>query len=477
MYFKIRKNILFREYEMYGYITDNSLFGYRMLDDNTSLPGERYVSKSGAAMLNTLSKEAQHIDDIVKKLSEIFIDVDIDELKSDTIDFFLQFVNDGFLCYGETIDKCNGYEENSKSSSSPKDNANVNIVTENCSKKIFTENDFLRSIHIEIANECNERCVHCYIPHECKSKVMDSDLFYKILEDGRSMNIINVVLSGGEPLIHSEFLGFLAKCRELDLSVNVLTNLTLITEEIILEMKRNPLLSVQTSLYSMDPLIHDSITKVKGSFEKTKDGIMKLLLAGVPLQISCPIMKQNQDSFDDVIKWGKHHNIPVSTDYVIFASYDNSNSNLINRLSLFEVEKAIDKQISKEYVEMLSNIAKEKNALSANDPICSICRYNFCVSAEGYVFPCVGWQTNRVGDLTKHTIKEVWENSDQIQRLRNIKRESFPKCVKCEDRGYCTVCMMNNSNENKDKNEFLINDYHCKVASILHNKVDLYVNK
>ena len=67
------------------------------------------------------------------------------------------------------------------------------------------------------------------------------------------MNIIHVTLSGGEPLLHKDFLSFLVRCRELDLSVNVLSNLTLLTDEIVLEMKKNPLLSVQTSLYSMNP--------------------------------------------------------------------------------------------------------------------------------------------------------------------------------------------------------------------------------
>ena len=84
----------------------------------------------------------------------------------------------------------------------------------------------------------------------------------------------------------------------------------------------------------MDPSVHDSITKVKGSFDKTKNGVLKLLSAGIPLQISCPIMKQNKDSFIDVVKWGNKNNIAVLVDYVIFAAYDNSNCNLINRLSL-----------------------------------------------------------------------------------------------------------------------------------------------
>ena len=470
MYFKIKNNIMFRQYDEYGYITDNSMFGYRMLNEDSNVIGEKYVSQSGAVMLSTLSKIPQHIDTIVQKLLDIFVEVEYEELKQDTIDFLLQFVYDGFLSYGETEDACNNSDIVVKSNDANNNEVNSAIKVENCSKNIFSQTDFLRSIHIEIASECNERCVHCYIPHECKTEAIDSALFYKIIEEGRDLNIINVTLSGGEPLLHDDILGFLAKCRKLDLSVNILTNLTLLTDEILDEMRKNPLLSVQTSLYSMTSSVHDSITKVKGSFEKTKDGILKLLSAGIPLQISCPIMKQNKDSFMDVVKWGGENNIGVSTDYVIFAAYDHSNENLLNRLSLEEVEEAVEKQLNTGYVDTLNEIAKEKSLLTGDDSICSICRYNFCVSAEGNVFPCVGWQTNTIGNLKHQTIKEIWESSEEIKRLRNIKRDSFPKCVTCEDRGYCTVCMMSNSNENNDA--FTVNEFHCKVASMIHSKVD-----
>ena len=98
---------------------------------------------------------------------------------------------------------------------------------------------FLRSIHIEIADACNERCVHCYIPNERKNNAIDPALFYRLIEEGRKMNIIHVTLSGGEPLLHKDILGFLKRCRELDLSVNVLSNLTLLTDDILSEMKKN----------------------------------------------------------------------------------------------------------------------------------------------------------------------------------------------------------------------------------------------
>ena len=476
MYYKIKDNILFRQYDDYGYITDNSMFGYRTFNDDFLYLGEEYVSESGAVMLGVLSKIPQDIDSVLNKLLGIFVDVELDELKQDVIEFYDMFVEAGFLSRGETYEECTDQRIIQDNEISDTDTS-LGIVPTECNKRTFGQNDYLRSLHIEIANECNERCVHCYIPHELKTKVIDTELFYRIVEEGRSMNIINVTLSGGEPLLHKDFINFLVKCRELDLSVNVLSNLTLLTDEIIEEMKKNPLLCVQTSIYSMDPSIHDSITKVKGSFIKTKENLLKLKKAHIPLQISCPIMKQNKDTFRDVIAFGDENGITVATDYVIFASYDHSNCNLINRLSLDEIAQAFDKQASGEYIDYMEKEAAEKKALSAQDPICSICRYYLCISAEGNVFPCIGWQSNVIGDLNIQSLKEIWETSDKIKELRKVKLQDFSQCVNCVDRGYCNVCMMSNSNENSDADAFKINEYHCEVASLIHKKVRSYCHE
>lgn len=476
MYYKIRNDILFRQYKEYGYITDNSEYGYRFLNCNRKKQGENYVSESGAVMLAALKKTPRDIDEIITELMQIFQGVDFDTLKADTIEFYQWLFNQGYLSCGDTYESCTDGDQTASIDDTGKENGIAVISAEECEKGIINSNDFLRSIHFDITSVCNERCVHCYIPHKEKTKIIDSALFYRIVEDGRKQNIIHVTLSGGEPLLHPDFINFLTRCRKLDLSVNVLTNLTLLTDEMILEMKKNPLLSVQTSIYSMDPVIHDGITGVPGSLKKTTEGFKKLLLAGIPLQISCPVMKQNKESFLEVIQWGKKHNVAVAIEPEIFASYDHSGSNLKNRLTLEEFESAVAKEIYEGYAEAFWNSAKTKETLTENDPICSVCRYSFCVSVEGKVFPCAGWQTNIIGDLNQNTIAEIWENSSEIQALRKIKRKEFAKCVTCEDRGYCTVCLMSNANENQDGDVFKINNFHCKASAIVHKKISEYRN-
>lgn len=472
MYYKIRDDVLFRKYQGHGYIADNSEYGYRMLNDNRRYLGEKYVSTSGAVMLSMLSKSPRSIDDVVGELSQIFIGVEYETLKQDTVEFFDLFVDEGFLSRGETIEACTDQFVETAPKLGDSDHIQDGIVTNDCTGGEISPNEFLRSIHIEIADACNERCIHCYIPNECKNNMIDSALFYRIIEEGRKMNIIHVTLSGGEPLLHKDILGFLKKCRKLELSVNVLSNLTLLTDDIISEMKENALLSVQVSLYSMDAAVHDSITKLNGSFEKTKAGILRLCDEGIPVQISCPIIKQNKDSYADVLHWGWAHNIAVATEPVIFAAYDHSGCNLENRLSIEEVGDVLAVQMQYGYAESIRKTAADKEKLTENDPICSVCRYSFCIMASGKVFPCAGWQNNVIGDLNHQTVQEIWETSEKIQELRQIKRSRFSLCVDCKDRGYCTVCMMWNSNENSDGDPFRINEYRCNVAAITHGMVD-----
>lgn len=477
MFYKIRDDVLFRRYNSFGYITDNSEFGYQLLNDTQLRPGETFVSESGAVMLSELSKTPRQIDDVVKNLMCVFEGVQYEVLKADTIEFFQSFVERGYLSEGESAKKCVDVDRPVSIGSATFTVRDSVIPTESCFGGHIGPNDFLRSIHFDIAGACNECCVHCYIPEKYRKKVIDPELFIRVLEEARMLNVIHVTLSGGEPLLHRDFASFLKRCRELDLSVNVLSNLTLLTDDIIAEMKSNPLLSVQTSLYSMNSCVHDSITGLKGSFNKTVRGIRRILDAGIPVQISCPVMKQNKNTFFDVVEWGKAHNIAVAIEPVIFASYDDTRSNLDSRISLEELDDVLDKEILGGYADGFCATAKEKESLTDEDPVCSVCRYSLCVSAEGDVFPCAGWQANVVGSLNKSTLKEIWERSDKIQQLREIKWNMFSKCINCENRGYCTVCMMVNANENPNADPFTIDDFRCQVAAMIHRKIKDYVGR
>ena len=296
---------------------------------------------------------------------------------------------------------------------------------------------------------------------------MDSNLFYNILEQCKRMNLLHLTISGGEPMTHDNFIDFLKKCNEYNFSVNILSNLTLLNKATLEEMKRNRLLSVQTSLYSMDANIHDAITQTNGSFEKTRNAILTLIENDIPLQISCPIMKQNINCYYEVIDWGKEHNIKVGSDYVIIARYNHTTQNLSNRLSINDIKDVIDQRIVNEphYLEIMEKDAeiKERNP---DDFICSVCHSSICIVENGNTYPCAGWQDFVVGNINETSLSEIWNNSIKVKYLRNLRRRDFPKCMQCPANEFCTMCMVRNANEDPLGDPLAVNEYFCDIAKL-----------
>ena len=476
MYFKQKSNVLFRNYGSFGYITDNRNFGYKQANNNGNDIGDKIVSQSGAVFLSVLDENPQTLDCLAKRISMEFTDADIDAIKIDAKEFYCMLELDGFIVSGETLQECNEkdlhFSYKGMESQSEKNECSWTKGYKKSTQEFFDEyfkgEPQLTNIHIEITSECNERCIHCYIPHENKVNSINTDLFYNILDQCKKMNLLHITLSGGEPMMHNDFIYFLKKCNEYNFSVNVLSNLTLVNDAIIEEMKRNRLLSVQVSLYSMDANIHDAITQIRGSFEKTKNTILKLQENDIPLQISCPIMKQNINSYSDVIDWGKAHNINVGSDYVIIARYDHTTQNLNNRLSINDVEEIINQKIIDDphYLELIEKEAENKKDMNPDDIVCSVCYSSICIADNGNVYPCAGWQDYVVGNVNETSLISIWNNSIRIKYLRGLRKRDFPKCIRCPENEFCTMCMVRNANEHPLGDPLVVNEYFCDIARL-----------
>lgn len=474
MFFKKRSNVMFRSYDSFGYITDNRNFGYKKATDDENYIGDKVLSLSGSVFFSALNRKPQPLDELAKEISKKFFGADIETIKNDAKEFYLMLEHDGFVVSGETLQECEGKDTKfsyGRVNSAIMNNEPLSITHPVKSTQEFLEEHFdgkpqLTSLHIEIISKCNERCVHCYIPHERKTSSIDPELFYDILEQCNNMKVLHLTLSGGEPMLHKNFCSFLRKCREYEFSVNILSNLTLLNDEILEEMKANPLLGVQVSLYSMNSCIHDEITKKKGSFEKTKDAILKLIDNDIPLQISCPVMQQNKNCYGDVVKWAKEHKIHAGDDYVIIARHDHTTQNLNCRLSSNEIREIINSKISKneKYLDKIEQEAEEKKNLTSNDFVCSICNSSICIADNGDVYPCAGWQGYIVGNVNDSPLNDIWYNSKKVQYLRNLRKIDFPKCLQCVDKEFCTMCMVRNANENPQGDPLVVNEYFCNIA-------------
>jgi radical SAM protein with 4Fe4S-binding SPASM domain len=467
MLYRQKFDTYIRIYNDIGYITNNSGLS------------DRVVSQSGAVFLSVLSREPQSLDDLAEKINKNFIGTDVDIIKQDAKEFFDMLEQDDFLVSGETPDECDQkdtrFSYRTLELKAMKNNFTPVIIrakeyTHKFLEEYFKDKPTLTNFQIELTSKCNERCVHCYIPHENKKSNIKPELFFNILEQCREMGVLSLTLSGGEPMLHPNFVEFLRKAKEYDFALNVLSNLTLLNDEIIIEMKANRLSSVQVSLYSMNGDIHDSITQVPGSFVKTREAILKLIENDIPLLISCPVMKQNKSCCADVIKWAEKHKVPAATDYIMMARYNHTTDNLENRLSLKEVEDVItdiienDPDFKARFAETDFTVAEKRD--TDDEIICGVCISSICMIANGNIYPCAGWQDYICGNVNEQSLREIWEYSPKVQYLRSLRKKNMPECINCIDRNFCAVCMVRNGNEDPDGDFLKINKHFCKVAAL-----------
>lgn len=461
MTFRKNPSVIYRDFGDFGYITDNRNFAYKKNSHNTSIIGDKILSNIGSIFFSKLSLSPKNITALVEEISQQFPSIDLEIIKKDAIEFYTNLESDGFVFSNI---KTNKKDENSKSHQTN----NISTTTSDFFKQFFNGNPYLTNVHLDIISKCNERCSHCYIPSNKKTTFMDKELFYKILSECDDLKVIHFTISGGEPLLHPNIIEFLNNIIEHNYSLNLLSNLLLFNSTILNIIKKSPLIGIQTSLYSMDPYIHDKITGVSGSFEKTRDAILKIKETNIPIQISCPIFKINKDSYYSVIEWGERNDIKIGDDLNIIDCYDHSHENLEYRLKLSEVKDYIYKRSTKnnDYLRNIKLKALEKKQVSYNDFVCSVCSSSICIGDNGDIYPCAGWRGHIVANINESPLRNIWLYNKEIQYLRNLKMDKFPKCLKCPNQNYCTMCMIRNANESQIGNYLEVNDYYCSVIKI-----------
>ena len=469
MFYKLKNDCFVRSYDELGYITSVGLFK------------DRVVNKTGSFFLSALSREPLTLDQLADSIAPHFVGVTIEEIKKDAEEFFGSFVDDGFLSSGytvqDTLSADKGFTYCNVNSGLQQNDYRLDVLqsehdTQSVLQDYFLERPHLHAFQIELTSRCNERCVHCYIPHKNKNTDIDPKLFYSVLDQLEKMGTLTLTLGGGEPMAHPDFLDFLKAAKSKDFYVVVLTNLTLLNDEIISALKEGCVSSVQTSLYSMIPEHHDAITAVPGSFEKTKAAIQLLIENNIPIQISCPTMKGNMNDFVDVLKWANEHKIRAYTDPSIMAMYDHNTTNLANRLTPDECRKIFldileyDTDYQKRVLSESFQAEIEKACFKPDDQFCGVGVSTCCMVANGNIYPCAGWQECVCGNLWERTLEDIWINSEKLNWLRGLRKKDIPECLDCNNQAFCSPCLVRFANESPTGDPLKVCTHFCDVAAV-----------
>ena len=162
------------------------------------------------------------------------------------------------------------------------------------SAKHMVMGDELGLFFLEITDQCNEQCIHCYVSSSpsCSDFLSLAEI-KGVLEQARALGRPMVQFTGGDPLIHRDLVEVVAYASALDFQgIEIYTNGLLLNDKLLRQLlPYSP--SFAFSLYSPDELVHDGITQVKGSFKKTIAAMHRAQALDVNIRIGMAVMEQN----------------------------------------------------------------------------------------------------------------------------------------------------------------------------------------
>jgi len=314
----------------------------------------------------------------------------------------------------------------------------------------------------EITSRCNLRCIHCASdlgPTESRGNELTTERALHLIEELADLGCEYVALSGGEPLLRSDWPQIAKRLNSLNVAVGMISNGLLITESVVETLVEN---GVSILAVSMDGLraTHDFIRARPGSFDAAVRALRLAADAGLRIHAITHVNRMNRGELDalnvelenlGVRTWLVQLSAPMGRmserrDLVLDAS----------ELHPFAQWLSAIKEKSRMYIAVGDNVGyyTELEPLlrrkDADHPLsfwcgCSAGFLTIGIEANGNVKGCLSLQSEQFieGNVLERPLREIWERPGAFAYTRSFEPSQLRgKCKGCDYgeacRGGCT---------------------------------------
>ena len=319
----------------------------------------------------------------------------------------------------------------------------------------------LRMVAWELTRGCNLACVHCRASAERGPYTgeLSTQECFRVMDEIATLAKPVIILTGGEPLLRADIFDLARYGTAKGFRMVMATNGTLITEEIVKEMKASGIQRISVSLDGPDPKTHDAFRRVKGSFEGSLQGIELAKGASLEFQINTTITQINLHLVPDILRLAVNLGA-VALHIFLLVPTGRGKEMQDQEISPADYEKTLhwfydqrDKvplqlkaTCAPHYYRILRQRAKaegkkitpQTHGLDAMTRGC-LGGISFCfISHTGQVQPC-GYLELNCGNVREKPFPEIWAASEVFRNLRNTDAYQG-KCGRCEFRKVCGGC-------------------------------------
>ena len=295
----------------------------------------------------------------------------------------------------------------------------------------------------EVTKYCNYKCKHCcasadLIDTKDELTTIQSKNILKQLKD---FGVEEIYFSGGEPFSRKDILDILRTAREYDITCNISTNGSFLTDKIALELSK---LKINKVHISLDSNVENDFNEFRGGnyFEPTINAIKLLKKHNIYVRVGTVIWKKNYRTLEDMIKYLCDLNVDEMVfNWLVQVGRLKDNKDVCVDIKYFDETIAKIHEYQEKYKNKI-NISMHRNEKFENsDIVCPAGETFFYIDPQGYVSPC-SWikkmdkQYTSKQSLKNTTFQEIID-SDEIQIFNKLKYERIKKY----GTGCLAICM------------------------------------
>lgn len=309
----------------------------------------------------------------------------------------------------------------------------------------------------EVTNACNLRCEQC---HASSGKPLPNELNTeegkRLLDEMASIPEFRMlVFTGGEPLLRPDIFELVDYACKLGFEISIATNGTLLTPEVAKEFKKMGVANMAIGLNANDKAIHEQITRVPGSFEKTKQAIYTTAELRIGLQINASVMKENRTAIPELLDFASEAGAQIVLLYqMIPEGRGEEEMELCTKEYAALTEMVADRQrwnravieptcAPQYWAYLMSRNGNKPSPLGmrlaqASFKGCTAGNGLCYIKADGEVWPCPFIPIS-AGNVRYTPLGEIWYQSELFRSLRDRKNLKG-KCGNCLYEEVCGGC-------------------------------------
>ena len=293
----------------------------------------------------------------------------------------------------------------------------------------------------ELTYRCPLRCPYCSNPLDAAhhGDEIDTSTWLRVFEEAEALGVVQVNLTGGEPLLRDDLELLIEKAHTLELYTNLITSGIPLTFERLSTFLALGLDSVQLSIQSTRPAESDRIAGA-ASFHRKLEAMEWVTALGLPLTMNVVLHRDNIADTSDLIGLAER----MSADRLELANAQYLGWALQNRAALLPTREQIEhaRTIAAQARERLQGTMEVVFVLpdyySVHPKTCmdGWGRRFIVVNPEGLALPCHLAQTLpglRFDNVRQRRLHDIWHHSTGFNRFRGDEWLPEP-CRSCERR-------------------------------------------